>query len=270
MTPQRPVSDATRPQANRPRYKTWIRTRPLILLAVAFATCLGLGMLGVVHTLLLACLVPAGALGYALLIVGLSRYRLSPAGGDYQSRVHELVVTRVRGDRILDIGCGSGHLLARIAHAQPAASLTGIDYWGSEWEYSQDLCVTNLRAEGLDGRVTFVRASAANLPPDLSRFDCVVSCLTFHEVNDVTNKTSCLREALLQLKPGGCFVFIDLFSDARHYPLPSAIEAAITETRGVTTERVRLADLMPLPFPLKHRRVLGTAELIAGYTSERE
>jgi len=248
----------------RPKYRTWIRTRPIVVLSLLAATFLALSALAIVHWLFLVFLVPAGVFLYILLIVGMSRWRFSPAGGDYQDRVHQLLVSRVSGGRTLDIGCGSGHLLAEIARAHPDAELVGLDYWGADWEYSQEQCIANFRAEGLAGRAQFVRGSASDIPAELGEFDSVVSCLTFHEVSDVDDKTVSLTQALGRLKPGGTFAFIDLFGDSKAYPAPGAIAAAITQAGGTIREHAALSDLLSLPFPLKHKRVLGYARLIAG------
>lgn len=248
----------------RPKYGTWIRSRPIVILSVLAAVFLALSALAAWHWLFLVFLVPAGVFLYILLIVGMSRWRFSPSGGNYQDRVHQLLVSRVAGERILDIGCGSGHLLAEIAKANPHASLVGLDYWGANWEYSREQCVANFRAEGLEGRAEFIRASAANLPPELGEFDTVVSCLTFHEVGDLEDKTVALRQALGTLRPGGTFAFIDLFGDPKAYPDQGLIDAAVAESGGAVLERAPLADLLPLPFPLNHKRVLGHAQLIAG------
>ncbi len=248
----------------RPQYKSWVRTRPLVIFAVLTATCLLLAALAPLSIFFLVFLIPAGIFGYILVIVGLSRWRLSPAGGDWQDRVHHLLVTRVSGERVLDIGCGSGHLLAEVARAHHEASLVGLDYWGANWEYSQELCVANFRAEGLQDRATFVRGSASQLPADLGLFDTVVSSMTFHEVRDTADKTISLRQALQHVAPGGRFVFVDLFGDRDSYPNDAAITAALTEAGGVVTERARLSALLPLPFPLNHKKVLGHAQLFAG------
>lgn len=248
----------------KPRYKTWIRTRPIVILGTMLAVCLALSALAVWNLLFLAFLVPAAILAYILVIIGMSRWRFSPRGGDYQDRVHQLLVSRVAGNRILDIGCGSGHLLAEIARAHPSASLVGLDLWGDDWEYSQELCVANFRAEGFDGRATFVRGSASNLPAELGEFDGVVSCLTFHEVKDAADKTALLGQALGRVAPGGRFAFVDLFGDPKIYPDLAAINGAITNSGGVVHEHHALADMLALPFPLKHKRVLGYARLVAG------
>jgi SAM-dependent methyltransferase len=250
--------------ASAPHYKTWVRTRPLIIFAVLVATFLALSALALFHWIFLVFLIPAAIFGYILLIVGLSKWRLSPAGGDYQDRVHQLIVSRVPGGRVLDIGCGSGHLIAEIARARPEAGLTGLDFWGENWEYSQALCEANMQAEGFTDRVTFLRGTASNLPDELGPFDTVVSCLTFHEVRDVDDKTVSLRQAVGKLRPGGSFVFIDLFGDLKFYPGPERIAAAISDSGGQVTENVALPELLPLPFPLQHKKVLGRARLIAG------
>jgi len=98
------------------------------------------------------------------------------------------------------------------------AVVLGLTVWrlgGASWEYSKDQCDRNARVEGVDGRTTFVRQSAASLRFDDATFDVVVSCLTFHEVRDVTDKSLLLAEALRVLRPGGRYVFLDLFADPR-------------------------------------------------------
>ena len=47
-------------------------------------------------------------------------------------------------------------------------------------------------------------------------FDIVVSCLTFHEVKDTNNKIELIKEAIRVLKPGGEFIFLDLFMDEKY------------------------------------------------------
>ena len=125
---------------NKPKYKTWIRTKPIILFSILTAVSLLLLLLSFVQILFLVFIIPTFVFGYILLIVGLSRLRFSKMGGDYQNKIHDLIVSKVEGDRILDIGCGSGHLLAKIAKQHPEAELVGIDYWGDNWEYSKELC----------------------------------------------------------------------------------------------------------------------------------
>lgn len=48
-----------------------------------------------------------------------------------------------------------------------------------------------------------------------NEFDVVVSCLTFHEVKDKSDKIKVLKEALRVLKKDGEFIFLDLFLDEK-------------------------------------------------------
>jgi hypothetical protein len=92
---------------DRPRYKTWVRTRPIVIFTILIVACLALSSLAFIWSpFLLVFLVPAAIFAYILLIVGLSRWRFSPSGGNYQDRVHQLLVARVEGDRLLTSAAG--------------------------------------------------------------------------------------------------------------------------------------------------------------------
>lgn len=95
-------------------------------------------------------------------------------------------------------------------------------------------------------------------------FDCIVSCLTFHEAQDIDDKTISIYEALGHLKKGGKFIFIDLFNDPKYYPESKKINQAIESQNGIITERISLGKMMELSFPLKHKKVLGYAVMITG------
>jgi ubiquinone/menaquinone biosynthesis C-methylase UbiE len=99
----------------------------------------------------------------------------------------------VRGLRVLDAGCGSGaHSAALIARG---AVLTGIDKSGG---------MLALARERLGSRATLREADlAATLPFDDGAFDCVLSALTLHYIEDWHGP---LREFRRVLVPGGKLV----------------------------------------------------------------
>jgi len=80
-------------------------------------------LLSFVSILFLIFIIPTFIFGYILFIIGVSSWRFSKSGGDYQNKIHQIIVLKVEGDRILDIGCGSGHLLSKIAKQNPEAKL---------------------------------------------------------------------------------------------------------------------------------------------------
>ncbi len=86
-----------------------------------------------------------------------------------------------------------------------------MDYWGAEWDYSKALCENNARLEGVTDRIRFQKGNAANLDFADASFDVEISNFVFHEVRSQPDKLALIREALRVLKPGGVFVFEDIF-----------------------------------------------------------
>lgn len=248
----------------KPNYKTWIRTKAIVIFSILVVISLSFLLCSFFSPWFLFFIIPTFIFSYILLIISLSKYQFSTKGGNYQAKIHSLIVQEVTGSKILDIGCGSGHLLSQIAKLNPEADLTGIDYWGENWEYSKELCENNFHIENISNKYTFRKETASNLPEDIGRFDCIVSCLTFHEVNDVKDKTVPIAEALMHLRHRGKFVFFDLFQDRKLYPDYSKIEEVIRLQHGVITKRYSLSNAMKLPFPLNHKKVLRYAEIIIG------
>lgn len=144
----------------------------------------------------------------------LAYLRFSPSGGDLQTKIRDLVLKRLEWNgrgQALDIGCGNGALVIKLAGQYPQAQVTGIDYWGGNWGYSREACRKNAKIEGVSARTTFKKASASSLPFKDSYFDVAVSNFVFHEVKDAKDKREVLKEALRVVKKGGIFVFQDLF-----------------------------------------------------------
>lgn len=167
-----------------------------------------------------------------------------------------------RTGRLLDIGCGSGQLLIRCAKASPG-EYYGLDRWGEDWEYSRAQAERNAVLEGVP-ELHFVQGSASCLPFDDGQMQRVVSCLTFHEVRDVEDKTVGITEALRVLAAGGTFVFLDLFDDPRSYPGREHVLETIERAGGEIESARALPELLELRFPLGLGKVLGHAVLVAG------
>lgn len=249
----------------RAKYKTWVRSKAVAVFAALTIVSVALSLFSFNNMLFLIFSIPTMIFGYILLIVGMASWRFSRNGGDYQNKIHSLIVSKIEGNKILDIGCGSGHLLSKIAKQIPESELVGIDYWGKNWEYSKELCINNFEVENIRNKVEFKKETASNLPKDLGFFDCVVSCLTFHEVSDVKDKTVSIQEALKHLKQEGKFIFLDLFKDKKYYPEYERIDEVIVNEHCLVSERIKLDEIMDLPFPLIHKKVLSNAELIVGW-----
>jgi ubiquinone/menaquinone biosynthesis C-methylase UbiE len=247
-----------------PIYPAWIRSKRTV---VFWSMTAGILVLSVALALVW---LPGFALAllaipflYIAVVLTLASYRLGPRGGDLQGRVHQLLIDSVGGSgRLLDIGCGSGQLLIRFARSAPG-DYVGLDYWGDDWEYSQAQCVRNAELEGVEG-VQFVRGSASQLPFADGDFVRVVSCMTFHEVGDVADKTRSVGEALRVLAPGGAFAFVDLFDDPSFYSGREQVLTAVAKAGGKIESARRLSEVFEFRFPLNLAKVLKYAVVMTG------
>jgi SAM-dependent methyltransferase len=203
---------------------------------------------------------------YIAIVLTWTSYRLGPRGGDVQRRIHQLLIDSVGDEgRLLDVGCGSGQLLIRFAKSAPG-EYVGLDYWGDDWEYSQSQAERNAQLEGVRG-LRFLQGSASHLPFADGDFARVVSCLTFHEVRDVADKTVSLAEALRALEPGGRFAFVDLFDDPKLYDGRRQALKVIASNGGEIESSRSLLEVLDLRFPLNLGKVLKYAVLVSGTKS---
>ena len=104
-------------------------------------------------------------------------------------------VTVQPGARVLDVGCGTGALLGKLAQEQ------AIDCFGVDVE-PQMVAVAAGRHPGMDFRV----ASATDLPFEDATFDAVIACMAFHHFDD---KTGFAVEAARVLRPQGVLYICD-------------------------------------------------------------
>ncbi|GAA1981763.1 hypothetical protein GCM10009718_18530 [Isoptericola halotolerans] len=111
------------------------------------------------------------------------------------------------GQRVLDVGCGTGNLTREVLRAAPDAVVTGLDPDGD----SLRRAARKLRRRR-GGEVTLVRGFAHRLPvPDASQ-DHVVSSLALHHV-PAAEKELLAAEIARVLAPGGQVTIADFAGD---------------------------------------------------------
>ncbi|HEY3567513.1 MAG TPA: methyltransferase domain-containing protein [Thermoanaerobaculia bacterium] len=104
-------------------------------------------------------------------------------------------------DRVLDVGCGTGALLQRLAGSHPAGLLSGAD------PVPEMLAVARGR---VPPEVELREGWAERLPFGDERFDVVVSCNMFHYIQ---RPLDALHEMRRVLRPGGRLVVTDWCDD---------------------------------------------------------
>jgi ubiquinone/menaquinone biosynthesis C-methylase UbiE len=194
-------------------------------------------------------------------------FQFSPRGANLQAKIRDQVLGQLSwtGEgKLLDIGCGNGALAIEAAKKYPKAQVTGIDYWGGQWEYSKSACEKNAQIAGIADRITFQKASAAKLPFPDGSFDVALSNFVFHEVQDAKDKRDVVKEALRVLSKGGLFIFQDLFLLKGIYGEPQNLQETIKSWGIDDTKFVNTSDQKFIPWPMKLPFMVGQIAIIKG------
>jgi SAM-dependent methyltransferase len=245
----------------KPDYGNWVSKKFIITPAILCLVFLRLAFL--VPILAILAILFFLVTGY----FAVAHFRFSPAGGDIQSKIVGLVFEHLEWDgqgQAIDIGCGNAPLSIRLARKYPQADVTGVDYWGNNWDFAKQVCEQNASLEGVESRTTFQKASASALPFNDGAFDLAVSNLTFHEVSDTKDKREVLREALRVVKPGGKFVFQDLFAWETIYGTPEELVGLVKSWGIQKVEFVRTCEASYIPQCLKGPFMVGKIGILYG------
>jgi ubiquinone/menaquinone biosynthesis C-methylase UbiE len=103
---------------------------------------------------------------------------------------------------VLDLGCGPGRELRRVATLVPRGEVIGVDLAAGMVEVAQE----SARSHGIDN-CAFFQADAGELPTRFTgRFDLVYSCLAHHHFPD---PEAAAENVLRCLRAGGVYCVID-------------------------------------------------------------
>ena len=143
--------------------------------------------------------------------------------GKFRHRDFMLGMHRWRGDeRVLDVGCGRGLLLAGAAKRMEALAgsgrATGIDVWSNVdmGENSESATHHNLELEGISERCSLVSGPVQTMNFADASFDLVVSNLCLHNIYDERLRRAAVQQIARVLKPGGVALISD-YKRTREY-----------------------------------------------------
>lgn len=169
------------------------------------------------------------------------------------------------GDRLLDVGCGSGDLLAAAAGREPGALLFGVDPNEDALELASHKIPGTLRA------VELHQGLGENLPFDDETMDVVTATRLFGRL-EARGRREIIEECLRVLRPGGRLLVADWVEQ------PEGIEALVTYPwrlvqsvvfpgAGTPTiaEAVEIAGFHAPETRIRFRTVVGVMEILEAF-----
>ncbi len=120
-------------------------------------------------------------------------------------------------DTILDIGCGGGRTISKLAASATQGKVVGVDYSETSVEQS-----SKLNAKWIDaGRVEIRQGAVSQLPFPDNIFDLVTAVETHFWWPDLPND---LREVFRVIKPGGTLILIAEVYKGANAPIARLLE----------------------------------------------
>jgi len=119
-------------------------------------------------------------------------------GGVWRDLAEDVSRAAAKGAAVVDLGCGPGTILRRLARRRTDLALTGVDIDESMLAFSRRR-VPNAR---------LLRASIDAVPIEDSSADVVISSMVFHHLPPQV-KQGAFRQAMRILRPGGVFLLCD-------------------------------------------------------------
>lgn len=123
-----------------------------------------------------------------------------------KARIDRVVVEQAGiapGDRVLELGCGTGSVSLLVKRTVPGAAVTGLD------PDPRSLARAAHKAQRAGLTVTWDQGFAQELPYPRASFDRVLSVLVLHHI-DPCHRAGALREARRVLAPEGSLHLIDI------------------------------------------------------------
>ena len=145
------------------------------------------------------------------------------------------------GQRVFDLGCGTGTLAMMIKRADPTVEVFGLDADPDALKRAR----TKLEEAGVEAQVD--QGLASTLPYAAESFDRAFSSLFFHHLR-AQLKLEAMREVLRVLRPGGEFHIADWGKPTRPGMRLAFFGVQLLDGFATTTDNVRglLPDLLGL------------------------
>lgn len=162
-----------------------------------------------------------------------------------------------RGNRVLDVGCGSGYTTKRLA--PHVAEVIGIDY--------SDAMIQRAVGSGSGPAIFAVKDVLELDPADFGRFDVVISERCLINLSGWAEQRRALDNIASVLRPGGRFIFIEGGQQGRHnlnlLRTTAGLEAMPTVWHNVDFNEAETLAYLERDFVLERRLPFGVYDFVA-------
>ncbi len=160
-----------------------------------------------------------------------------------------------QGDRVLDLGCGTGTLAILVKQICPQSEVVGLDADPKILEIARG------KAQKARAGITFDLGMAFELPYPDNAFDHVLSSFVFHHLT-TENKSRTFKEVYRILRPGGKLSVLDLGKPYGTYAVLISLvlrrfEETLDNLQGRLPDMIRNAGFYQVNEPERYATIFG-------------
>ncbi len=126
-------------------------------------------------------------------------YELFSIAEDYPNKIKEFLKNNLKGDIILDAGCGTGKFTSTLENL--SNKYIGIDLSANQLEKAQ--------TKSKKSNSEFIQANLSNIPLKDNTVDIIISTWVLGTIKDLDERCKCIKELKRVLKPQGKIILVE-------------------------------------------------------------